>query len=156
MNQFLNARVAISVLMLFLTGSAFADPDVFVGNWSGKGTYILSGDMTQCSLMKLEFAATATEFTFVSGRRECEKHTEDFYEVTMEYRDGNLYYFGQKVGTYDGNVLTAGFRAPDGNSFRNWRMTMRREGNNLMYEESRTMEGQVTPLISFAGLLIKQ
>jgi hypothetical protein len=33
---------------------------------------------------------------------------------------------------------------------------MRVEGNNMVYEESRTMNQEQTPLISFAGIMSKQ
>ena len=82
-------------------------------------------------------------------------HSEEFYPVTMQFKNGQLFFNGQVVGSYDGNKLDAYYSAPNGESTRHWRMSMRREGNHLMYEESRTMEGETTPMISFAGLGIK-
>lgn len=148
--------VSILCGFIFLCGKAFASPETFSGTWSGKGTYILHGDMTQCSQFQLVFSATDSSFTFVSGNRSCEKHEEVFYKVTMTYKNGGLFFGDQRVGSYDGNYLQTAFSMPDGNSTRHWRMSMRRQGDHLIYEESRTMDGEVTPMISFAGLLIRQ
>ena len=53
-----------------------------------------------------------------------------------------------------GNVLEARFSMPEGNGrIRHWRMSLRREGDTIVYEESRTLDDNTTPLISFAGLL---
>jgi hypothetical protein len=144
------------ILLPLIAPAAFAGPEVFEGTWNGKGTYILEGDLTQCSELELTFSANATTFTFVSGRRVCDKHSEQFYPVTMQYRNGELFFNGQLVGNYDGNTLNAYYSMPDGDSVRHWRMFMRREVNHLMYEESRTMEGETTPMISFSGLGIKK
>ncbi len=141
---------------IFWGMSVWAAPDMFSGTWQGKGTYILRGDMTQCSLFKLVFNTTAETIEFTSGERVCEKHSENFYKVQMTYKDGGIYFQGQQVGTYDGNKIEVHYSMPDGNSHRNWRMSMRREGDNLVYEESRTMDGETTPMISFAGLLMVQ
>lgn len=146
---------------LFLLASLFVFAPLssafgFEGKWSGKGTYIFNGELTQCSQVELSFSETAAEFKFGGGGRGCDKHTETFYPVSMQKKDGKLMFAGQVVGTYTDKVVTSEFRMPDGNSFRNWRMSMRREGNNLMYEESRIMDGEQTPLISFAGMLQKQ
>jgi hypothetical protein len=135
---------------------AVAGPEIFAGKWNGKGTYIFKGELTQCQEFKLVFGAQADSFKFVSGLRNCDKHQEQFYPVEMKFKGGKLYWNGRVVGSYDTNVLEARYRMPDGGTFRNWRMSMRREGKNLMYEESRTMEGETTPLISFSGLLIME
>ncbi len=147
--------IVIGLLLLFAP-TAFAGPEIFAGEFSGKGTYILDGDLTQCREFKMVFSASESTFTFVSGNRVCDKHSEQFYTVTMRYKDNLLYWNGKVVGGYDGNTLHAQYRMPDGNSYRNWRMFMRKEGNHVMYEESRIMDGETTPLISFAGLLIAQ
>lgn len=144
------------LIILLSWNSANASPEQFMGTWGGQGTYIFNGEMTQCSEFRMEFEATENTFTFASGNRVCDKHSEEFYRVTMSYSGGVLYFNGQVVGSYDGNTLEAQFRAPDGDSFRNWRMLMRRQGNHVMYEESRRMDGDDTPLISFAGLMILQ
>lgn len=149
-------KLLLAAVFLYLPLHASADPDIFDGTWKGKGTYILKGDMTECSEFELTFSTYNDIFTFESGHRVCEKHSETFYKVPMRFKDGILYFNGLKVGSYDGNRLEAHYRMPDGNSFRNWRMSMRREGQNMVYEESRTMEGETEPLISFAGLVIKQ
>ncbi len=161
----MKAQIISSILKLagtaaavvgFAAGAVGTHPQEFIGHWSGKGTYIFAGDLTQCAQMEMVFTATEASFTFDSGSRVCDKHSETFYKVTMRYQDGKFYFGNEVVGTYDGQVMTLAYRAPDGDTFRNWRMSMRREGNHLMYEESRIMDGQETPLISFAGMLIKQ
>jgi hypothetical protein len=131
-----------------------ANPRIFSGTWQGKGTYILSGDLTQCGQFDLVFSASANTFSFINGYRKCDKHDEYFNQVKLDVKDGQLLFNGQVVGKYTQNTMELAFRMPDGNSFRNWRMLMRKEGNHLMYEESRTMDGETTPLISFAGLLM--
>jgi hypothetical protein len=150
------ARMTMLLFVLALSLKAYAGPELFSGVWVGQGTYVLNGDITHCSGFDLKFVTSGDVFTFESGSRVCEKHTEKFYRVDMTFKDGLLYFGNQVVGSYDGNTLQAGYRAPDGNSFRNWRMFMRREGNNLMYEESRTMDGETTPMISFSGMTILQ
>lgn len=149
-------RLLTMVCLLIGALTAQASPDIFAGTWKGRGTYIDKGVMSNCAHVELSFAASAEEFSFEAGSRECDFHNETFYRVPMNYKDGKLYFYGEVVGKYDGNVLEAGYRAPDGNSFRNWRMSMRREGDHLMYEESRTMDGDSTPVISFAGMLVLQ
>lgn len=148
-------KLSSIVLAMCFGLSAFAIPTDFMGSWQGQGTYILSGNMTQCSDMVLKFEATENTFTFASGYRDCDQHYETFYPVTMDYRNGLLYFGPEVVGSYKGDVLEATYKMPDGDSFRIWRMSMRKSGDHLLYEESRTMEGESTPLISFSGLLIK-
>jgi hypothetical protein len=150
------ARIGLLFCLLMLSMKAYAGPEIFSGIWKGKGTYILKGDMTQCSDFELKFSTSGDTFSFESGSRICDKHSEQFYRVDMTFKNGKLYFYGQEVGSYDGNTLQAGYRAPDGSTYRNWRMFMRREGQNLMYEESRTMDGETTPMISFSGLAIFQ
>ncbi len=143
-------------LMLIAAGAQAGGPESFSGKWSGKGTYILNGTMSQCREFAMTFAGTRDSFEFVKGNRKCDNHEEEFANVKMEARGGELFFYGQKVGTYseDGH-LTAAYSAPEGNGrIRNWRMTMHRQGDHMMYEESRTMDGETTPLISFAGLMV--
>lgn len=129
----------------------------FAGDWSGKGTYVLAGDIKQCSVMNLNFSATANTFRFGGGERVCEDHSEKFYEVEMTYENGMVFMGTFQVGTYDDNEMNVSFSAPDpAGGTRHWRMSMRVEGNNLMYEERRIMNDETTPLISFAGILIRQ
>lgn len=148
--------VVLGLVSAFLAATAHADPNEFAGHWVGKGSYNLKGDIEQCSDFQMVFSATPTEFVFESGSRHCDKHTEEFYRVPMTFANGNIYFGEEVVGTYSENRMDVSYRAPDGDTFRFWRMSMRREGENLMYEESRTMEGQQTPMISFAGVLIRQ
>lgn len=144
-------------MWIFMTlATVWAEPSNFAGSWSGQGTYILDGQMTNCSRMFLQFSAQGDQFVFESGERVCEKHSEKFYRVAMTLKDGVIYFGTTPAGSYSGNHLEAHFRQPDGDTFRNWRMSMRREGDTLVYEESRTMDGKETPLISFAGLLQRQ
>lgn len=129
----------------------------FAGDWSGKGTYVLAGDIKQCSVMILNFGATANTFRFGGGERVCEDHAEKFYEVEMTYENGLVLMGAFPVGTYNDNEMNVAFSAPDpAGGTRHWRMSMRVEGNHLMYEERRTMNNETTPLISFAGILIRQ
>jgi len=158
MSLFLKSYVF--VLLTAMASSAFAaglDTVGFAGSWSGKGTYIFDGHLTQCSEMRMEFFANENQFVFVGGGRTCENHEEQFYQVAMTYRDGQLFFGQQAVGTYDGNEMNVAFSQPEGNGdIRHWRMSMRVEGDHLMYEESRRMNDDSTPLISFAGMMQRQ
>lgn len=150
-------RILVMLALLMPALSFAADPVAFHGKWKGKGTYILNGKMTQCSLMEMGFAGAPGKFEFSEGRRICDDHSETFGRVEMDYRDGEIFFYGQKVGEYTDNYMTTHYRAPEGDgTFRNWRMSMRVQGNHLMYEESRTMDGETTPKISFAGMLIRE
>lgn len=152
MNKVLLSITTIALVSAF-TSMASATPEFFKGTWSGKGTYIFQSELTQCATVDLIFDSSASTFKFAGGERICDKHQERFYPVSMKFANGEIFFGAQKIGSYTANTLEASYRMPDGNSFRNWRMFMRREGNHLMYEESRTMDGETTPLISFAGLL---
>jgi hypothetical protein len=142
-------------MLLLLPAVAQAAPESFNGSWRGKGTYVLEGVITQCREFQMRFSAGEGHFEFLSGFRKCDSHEEAFENVKMEARGGVLYFYGKKVGEYKENEMWAAYRAPEGGGrFRNWRMTMRRQGDHLVYEESRTMDGETTPMISFAGLMI--
>lgn len=147
------------ILFFLLIPSAFAQNRIldFAGNWMGKGTYIYDGHMTQCSVMRLNFYADASTFVFEGGERVCDEHSEKFYKIVMNYKDGIVTIGNEVVGTYDGNEMNVNYSMPDANGgVRHWRMSMRVEGNNLIYEERRIMNNDSTPLISFAGMLIRQ
>jgi hypothetical protein len=153
---------ALAVVLLVPASACADELDAFVGAWIGKGTYILSGDLYQCSLMKMVFSKTKDEFSFDYGRRECDKHSENFDRVVLNYHDGGFFYpVGDgkeaKAGEYGDGKVELHFDMPDPKGgIRHWRMSMRAEGNNFMYEERRIMDENVTPLISFAGLGLKQ
>jgi len=150
------------MVVFLISGVVFAGesisksgPEQFIGKWKGQGTYILNGVITNCPVVEMEFKATADSFEFTTGRRVCEQHQETFYKVNMGFSQGKLTFGKEIVGDVNGSVLTSGYRMPEGDGrFRIWRMSMRKEGKHLMYEESRTMEGETTPMISFAGMLV--
>jgi hypothetical protein len=146
------------VALFWVPVSAWAgSAQEFHGMWVGKGTYIYDGRISNCPEFRMEFSGSAEKFKFAGGGRECEFHRETFEMAEMEIRGDELYFYGQKVGEFRENELSSEFRAPEeGGKFRNWRMFMRRQGNHLMYEESRRMDGETTPLISFSGLMILQ
>jgi hypothetical protein len=131
-------------------GPALADPNVFEGAWAGKGTLILRGDITQCSSVEFYFSVTADTFTFNGGQRTCDKQENTFKPEIMTFRDGVLYYRGEVAGTSRDDLMEAHFQMP-GNT--TWRMSMRREGDNLVYEDSLSVAGETTPMISFAAML---
>jgi hypothetical protein len=129
----------------------------FSGDWAGKGTYILDGHLTQCSVMRLKFYADAKKFIFDGGERVCDEHSEKFYTVVMTYENGSVSIGNEIVGTYNDNEINVSYSMPDADGqIRHWRMSMRVEGNNLVYEERRIMNNDSTPYISFAGMLIRQ
>ena len=153
-------RRSVPLLLLLALGTARAESgplERFAGSWEGMGTYVLHGVYEPCQEFALSFASPPGAFVFLRGRRVCDRHQESFAGVRMEARDGVLWYGEQKVGRYDGDLVQAAFRQPEGDGgWRNWRMSMRREGDRLVYEESRRMDGEATPMISFAGLLTLQ
>lgn len=155
-------QLALASLLLLPVGAHASGLDGFVGTWVGKGAYIKSGDLYQCSLMKMTFAKTDTQFIFDYGQRECDKHSEVFDRVVMTYHDGGLFYPGGdgkevKAGEYGDGRVELHFDMPDPKGgLRHWRMSMRAEGDSFMYEERRIMNNDATPMISFAGLGEKQ
>ncbi len=143
-------------LLLAPICSMAADPQIFEGEWSGKGVYLKDGYNSACPTFNLSFETKPRSLKFSSGNRVCERHEETFAPVEMQFADGNLYWNGRKIGTIQGNYLTVSFRAPEPNGqIRNYRMSMRRQGSTLVYEESRTMNSDVEPLIVFSGVLTK-
>ncbi len=160
-------KSVFAAMCLVLSCSAFAaessvNLDSFEGTWEGKGTYVLRGDLYECGFFKMAFTKTDTTFTFAYGHRTCLKHSETFEPVTLVYHEGGLFYVDQngkeiQVGTYSNHKMTVGFDMPDPKGgIRHWEMSMRAEGNNLMYEERRIMDEEASPMISFAGLALKK
>ncbi|MFN8792053.1 MAG: hypothetical protein ACK5Y2_11415 [Bdellovibrionales bacterium] len=132
------------------------DPSQFSGEWQGSGIYSLSGEHHHCPVFFMKFQGSRWLMNFEGGHRECGPIREKFAPVGMAYDKGQLYYNGRVVGEVKGNVLEARFSMPEGNGrVRHWRMSLRREGDTIVYEESRTLDNATTPLISFAGLLKK-
>lgn len=150
---------ALAFSLIAFTTSVSANNQIlnFSGDWSGLGTYVYDGQMMTCQVMELQFFADSATFRFKGGQRVCENHSEKFYQVDMIYRNGEVLIGNQVVGSYEGNEMNVSFSAPDPNGgIRHWRMSMRVEGNHLMYEERRIMNDETTPLISFAGILVRQ
>lgn len=149
------------ISILALTQNSLAagptDPSQFKGSWSGTGVYQKEGSQTFCKTFEMKFDGNRYLMNFLGGGRVCDTHNETFSSVSMAYQNGKLYFNGQVVGSVNGNLLESYFSMPEGNGHtRHWRMSMRKEGNTIVYEESRTMDQETTPLISFAGLLKKQ
>lgn len=133
------------------------DPAQFKGDWLGSGVYRLNGVQTFCRNFAMKFDGNRYLMNFLGGQRNCEQHDETFVSVSMAHNNGKLFYNGQEVGTLRGNLLEVRFSQPEGNGrVRHWRMSMRREGDTIVYEESRTMDSETTPMISFAGVIAKQ
>jgi hypothetical protein len=129
-------------------------PEQFTGKYVGTGVYRLKDQQTFCKYVQMSFEGNNLLMNFGGGERICDNHSEKFAPVAMAYKEGKLYFNGRVVGEINGNVLVANYSAPEGNgNVRHWRMSMRKEGNNLMYEESRIMNDETTPLISFAGIM---
>lgn len=154
-------KIIMTLLIGLLSLQCLANEDLvgpaqFAGSWTGTGVYRLKEQQSFCRVFEMKFEGNKYLMTFGGGERVCDAHNEKFAPVSMAYQEGKLYYNGKVVGSITGNVLEARFSAPEGNgNIRNWRMSMRKEGNNMVYEESRTMNNDKTPLISFAGILSK-
>jgi hypothetical protein len=153
-------KLSLMIISMLLGFNVWADSkgaEQFSGSWSGTGVYQLQGVQTFCRTFELKFDGNNDLMNFMGGKRECDSHNEAFVQVAMAVQAGKLFYNGQQVGTITDNVLETSFSMPEGNGHvRHWRMSMRKEGNTLVYEESRRMDGEENPLISFAGILIKQ
>ncbi len=151
----------LAITLLLMAPAVFAaepsEPAQFKGRWLGTGVYQKDGVQTHCRTFEMKFDGNRYLMNFLGGGRTCEAHTETFASVAMAYSAGKLYYNGIVVGSISGNVLQSNFSMPEGDGrVRHWRMSMRKEGKTMIYEESRTMDSETTPLISFAGLLIYQ
>lgn len=149
-------QFALALALTLVTSFGFAKSDGFTGDWVGKGTYVLNGRLTQCSSFQLVFLADSQKFEFVSGGRTCDEHSEKFVPIHLDLKNGSAFYNGQNVGTYSDNKMDLSFRMPAGDTVTQWRMSMHRQGDHLVYEESLTTEGQVSPTISFAGLVLRK
>lgn len=135
-----------------LTSSAGTNPSIFKGDWSGTGSYELKGTKTFCPEFEMQFDGNRYLMNFMGGFRNCEAHQEKFASVAMAFDKGNIFYNGQVVGTLKGNVLNVQFSMPEGNgNVRHWKMKMMIQDDSLIYEESRTMNNETTPLIYFLG-----
>ncbi|MFN8846940.1 MAG: hypothetical protein ACK5V3_17920 [Bdellovibrionales bacterium] len=149
-----------SSLFFILLFSSFVwanSPENFKGTWQGTGVYKFKATQNICDQAEFVFAGDHSFIEFISGFRKCGNHFEKFDRVRLDFRDGKFYFGDFVVGEMTGPVVSLRFSAPEADGkIRHWRMSMRREGKHLVYEESRTMEGEVTPLISFVGLLILQ
>lgn len=151
------AIVFLAALLSSFSWAEISNPSQFNGDWKGTGVYQLNGVQTHCPTFELSFDGNTRLMSFLGGTRVCETHSEKFVTVVMAFHDGKLYYDGRVVGTIHGNVLETQFSMPEeGGRVRHWRMSMRQEGDTLVYEESRRMDDEKTPMISFAGILSKK
>lgn len=156
---FITFFITLITVFSVTAGASVTGPLMFQGNWEGTGVYYIDGQRAFCPLFEMSYEATEDTLVFSSGKRECETHYEEFDPVRLTYNkeDGGLYFFGQQVGTLEDNLINMGFEAPQSDGrIRVWRMSMRKEGNTLVYEESRIMKGEEDPVISFAGLLQRE
>jgi hypothetical protein len=132
-------------------------PEQFAGTWRGKGVHITNGEITLCSLVEIIFASDGTDFANVGGKRICETHQMIIDKDRAEVRDGKLIFRDQVIGGFEGNTMYVMLVAhPKEEKSRTWRMSMRREGDTLIYEDSRSTEGDTTPHTSFAALMTLQ
>ncbi len=150
----MKTRLLIIIVSLLSSIAGAQTPELFKGKWQGTGLYRTKGIQSHCGEAEFVFAGGQNFIEFTSGFRKCENHFEKFDTVRLDYQDGKFYFGTLVVGEMTGPVVSLRFSAPEADGkIRHWRMSMRREGNHLVYEESRTMDGEVTPLISFVGLL---
>lgn len=147
----------VTSALLFISPLAMADLAPFTGHWKGRGVYQLEGKQTNCAEVDFGFSADGKMIEFTFGSRSCDEHKETFDRVVVDYENGKLMFAGTQVGTYKDGLFSIAFSAPNGDGrTRHWRMTMRAEGDTLVYEESRRIDSNSTPMISFAGLMKKQ
>jgi len=133
------------------------NPKVYNGKWVGKGIYLRNGVQAYCPNFELVFKADGQALEFSSGKRVCESHSEVFDKVTITTKNGGVYWGDSKIGAFDGSLLGLEFRMPEqGGGTRIYRMSMRVEGPNMIYEESRRLAGQDKPVITFAGVLERE
>jgi hypothetical protein len=147
-------RITLLFAFLFSSLSWALSPEIFKGQWQGTGIYRINGIQSHCHQAEFVFDGGKSFIEFTKGFRNCDNHSEKFDLVRLDYKNSQFYFGSLVVGELIENTMSLRFSAPEADGkIRHWRMSMRREGQNLVYEESRTMEGEVTPLISFVGLL---
>lgn len=139
-------------LILFSLIAWASGPEQFSGHWQGKGIWVRGGVQKVCSLVKMEFHGTPEHFQFSSGERICEDFQQTFDREDLDIRGEDVLYQGQLVGHLKDNLFSLEFI--EGGE-RVYRMSMRREGNRLSYEESMRLKNESTPLLSFVGVLEK-
>ncbi len=112
----------------------------FNGKWTGQGVLIRYGELAPCALFSLAFLAGPDgSFVLDGGRRVCAalKIDATFEREAMTMKDGVLFGpDGKPAGHYDTDFVESYFvlPGPDGKPGL-WRSTMRREGDNLVFEE---------------------
>ena len=152
--------IGVAVALGLAAQLAWADDAVsgFTGKWTGQGVLIRYGELAPCALFSLSFLAGADgSFILDGGRRVCAglKIDAPFEREAMSVKDGVLFGpDGQPAGRYETDFIESQFvlPGPEGKPGL-WRSTMRREGDNLVFEESMSLAGQTTPMLTFAGVL---
>ena len=154
---FSQIKAETNSLIFNSTKSALSLPSQFKGKWKGTGIYRINGVQSFCKESEFVFDGSEKFIEFTTGFRNCDFHSERFDLVRLDYKDGKFYFGTFAVGELIENTMHLRFSAPEADGkIRHWRMSMRREGDHLVYEESRTMDNEFTPMISFVGLLTLQ
>lgn len=155
--------IGIALAMGLISQAACADEAVagFNGAWKGQGVLIRYGQLAPCSLFSLSFVAGPDgSFILDGGKRVCAdlQINSDLAREVMSVKDGMLFGpDGKPAGRYETDFIEVHFVMPGVEGKPSvWRSTMRREGDNMIFEESLSLAGQTTPMLTFAGALRRQ
>ena len=137
-------RLSVLLAAITLSGTpAFAQTGATPvdGDWIGKGSFQMGGDILACTEVKMKFVGTAVTFGVRDASFACESFKQAFpmnddFEVKA---NDDVYYKGTKIGAVTGTRLTVLVPGKDevGTEF-----TLRREGDFLYYNEVSRAPGQ--------------
>jgi hypothetical protein len=123
------------------------------GDWIGKGSFQIGGDILACTEIKMKFVGTPAIFGVRDASFACESFKQAFpMNDDFEVRPGDDVYFkGARIGSVTATGLTVLVPGKDqvGTEF-----TLRREGDFLYYNEVSRAPGQ-PPVFGMAAIMRK-
>jgi hypothetical protein len=123
------------------------------GDWIGKGSFQMGGEILACTEVKMKFAGTPAIFGVRDASFACESFKQAFpMNDDFEVRPGgDVYYNGAKIGSVTATGLTVLVPGKDqvGTEF-----TLRREGDFLYYNEVSRAPGQ-PPVFGMVAIMQK-
>jgi hypothetical protein len=146
--------VLLAAVSLFAT-PAFAQSGAspIDGDWIGKGSFQMGGDVLACTEIKMKFVGTAAIFGVRDASFACESFKQAFpMNDDFEVRpNDDIYYKGAKIGAVTGTGLSVLVPGKDavGTEF-----TLRREGDFLYYNEVSRAPGQ-PPVFGMVAIMQK-
>ena len=149
-------RLSVLLAAISLTGTpAFAQTGAAPvdGDWIGKGSFQMGGDILACTEVKMRFVGTPAIFGVRDASFACESFNQAFpMNDDFEVRpNDDVYYKGARIGAVTGTRLTVLVPGKDevGTEF-----TLRREGDFLYYNEVSRAPGQ-PPVFGMVAIMRK-